>query len=189
MSPWPNRALHVDEGSGIFSWGLLILAHGPSPVNARVVRPHMMPRIQMRMALALVIILGALASGCVSQDEVARSASPSGRVEAVLVERNGGATTSFGYEVFLVPSNQPARRGRQVASLYGAVRNESAYGVNLRWDDEHTLALEYLEAKQAELVRSDAIVNADSVRVVLRSGIGDPTAPAGGMLYNLRGRR
>jgi hypothetical protein len=147
----------------------------------------------MRSGYGLVLGLTIVISGCVgrdvSRDEVARSAAPSGRFEAVLIETNGGATTSFGYDVFLVPPGQSPQRGRPVASLYGAVRNESAYGVNLRWDGEHTLALEYLEAKQASLVEPLAVVSADSVRVVLRSGIEDPTAPAGGMLYNLRSRR
>ena len=37
-SAQPNKALHVDEGPGMVSCNPLILAHGPSPVNARVVR-------------------------------------------------------------------------------------------------------------------------------------------------------
>jgi hypothetical protein len=143
----------------------------------------------MRLGLGLVIVVGIFTSSCVSRDEVARAAAPSDRVEAVLVERNGGATTSFGYAVFLVPSDQSTRRGRHVASLYGAVRNENAYGVNLRWENEHTLALEYLRARHAALTDTTATVNGAVVRVVLRDGIEDPTAPAGGMLFNVRAGR
>lgn len=36
----PNKPLHVDEGLGILPSTPLILAHGPSPVNARSVRPR-----------------------------------------------------------------------------------------------------------------------------------------------------
>jgi hypothetical protein len=54
--------------------------------------------------LSFLPIALALLAGCslVSRDEVARVASPDGRVEAVLIETNGGATTSFGYEVHVV---------------------------------------------------------------------------------------
>ena len=49
--------------------------------------------------LSFLPIVLALLAGCglVSRDEVARVASPYGGVEAVLIETNGGATTSFGY--------------------------------------------------------------------------------------------
>jgi hypothetical protein len=146
-------------------------------------------RLVVGPVLGLAIVNSGCIAGDVSRDEVARAAAPSGSVEAVLVESNAGATTSFGYDVFLVSPGQSAQPERRVASLYGAVRSASAYGVNLRWDDEHTLALEYREAKRADLERPVFIVGADSVRVVLRSGIEDPAAPGGGMLYNLRGRR
>jgi hypothetical protein len=54
----------------------------------------------------------------------ARVASPDGRVEAVLVETSGGATTSFGYEVHVVEKGRPA--GDRVAWVYGAGRNAQA---------------------------------------------------------------
>jgi hypothetical protein len=81
-------------------------------------------------ALALVM----LATGCkrtVSHDEVARTWSPNGQVAAILFEENGGATTSFGYEVELGSKNGSGQK--LVAQLYGAQRNEDAYGANLRW--------------------------------------------------------
>jgi hypothetical protein len=67
-----------------------------------------------RALLALVTTF-VLLTACsqVSRDEVARVAAPGGQVEAVLVETNGGATTSFGYEVHVVerggsPDNEVA---------------------------------------------------------------------------------
>ena len=41
-----------------------------------------------------------------SFDEVARVLHPQANVDAVLVETNGGATTSFGYEVFVLSRGQ-----------------------------------------------------------------------------------
>jgi hypothetical protein len=94
--------------------------------------------------------LVAVFTGCglVSSDEVARVRSPTGRLEAVVIETNGGATTSFGYEVYIVPAGSGTWRGREVASFYGAARNDNAYGVNVRWVTVNSLAIEYLQARQ-----------------------------------------
>jgi hypothetical protein len=138
---------------------------------------------------ATCAMLLALLSSCEwSWDEVARAPSPSGRVDAVLVERNGGATTSFGYEVFLVPGggSAPSDSKQAVAWLYGAVRSDSAYGVNLRWITPDSLGLEYLEAREAKLLQPIVTVRGDRVHIRFRSGIEDRSAPAGGMEYNLR---
>jgi hypothetical protein len=120
-----------------------------------------------------------------SRDEVARVASPDGKVVATLMEVNGGATTSFGYEVHLATPG--AFFGEtQVASLYGAVRNASAYGVNLRWNSDSELSVEYLSAKNAELEVPEWRNAGSRVQVTLKAGVEDPSAPPGGMLYNLR---
>jgi hypothetical protein len=124
-----------------------------------------------------------------SFDEVARVSHPQANVDAVLVETNGGATTSFGYEVFVLPRGKcPERSGNPVAYLYGAGRNEHAYGVNLRWDSSDTLSVEYLDARHINWVNGSVIVNGREIRVVLKSGVNDPSAPGGSMLWNLQGR-
>ena len=143
------------------------------------------------LAVGAVLLMAWFFSGLVgepSKDEVARVASPSGIVDAVLFETNGGATTSFGYEVYVVehgakPSGSPA------VSLYGAVRNEHAYGANLVWPSSDSLAVEYLSAKSAKLNTHTQSVGTQAIRFVLREGIADNTAPSGGMLYNLRGHQ
>lgn len=123
-----------------------------------------------------------------SRDEVSSVTSPDGRLVASLVEVNGGATTSFGYSVVLA---EPGLLGKsqEVASLYGAVRNDSAYGANLRWTGENELSIEFLDAKSSELVNARPRIAGREVAVVLRPYVRDETAPAGGMLYNLRGQR
>src|SRR5438094_1125939 len=135
-------------------------------------------------------------AGCVnvtgewSQDEVARISDPSGAVDAVLFERNGGATTSFGYGVYVVPRGRPVNPAADstVASLYAAVRSDSAYGVNIRWTGSDELAVEYLSARTAALRDSLVTIGQHAVRITLRPGVADPRAPGGGMLYNLRDR-
>jgi hypothetical protein len=122
-----------------------------------------------------------------SIDEVARSQSPEGQFEAILVEINGGATTSFGYQVFVVPRHGKYSDVSPSASLYGAVRNENAYGANLNWVSPTELLVEFEQARSSKLDQSVVTVAGQAVRVELRPGITDVSAPPGGMLYNLRG--
>lgn len=141
----------------------------------------------MRLIQSLLVIgLFGVGCGVVSRDEVARIPSPDRRLEAVLIEVNGGATTSFGYEVRVLATGD--RRGTRVAWLYGAVRSEQAYGANLRWTSEVQLSVEYLRAQEAALDAQRLRIGGREVQIQLRDGVLDPTAPPGGMLYNLRGR-
>jgi hypothetical protein len=120
---------------------------------------------------------------------VTRVTSPIGDTDALLIETNGGATTSFGYEVHVVPKGSAPSAGSEAAFIYGAVRNDHAYGVNLRWRRTDTLAIEYLEAKQVVRQRGEVVVADRHIGIVFASGIVDAAAPAGGMLYNReRGR-
>lgn len=121
----------------------------------------------------------------VSREEVARLPSPNGRLDAVLIETNGGATTSFGYSVRL---EEPGWFGseHEVASLYAALRNDCAYGVSLRWAGPDRLLVEYQDAERANA--SAVEIDGRQVAVELKPGVTDPAAPCGGMEYNLRGR-
>lgn len=132
--------------------------------------------------LAALALVGLLAP---STDVVARVVSPNGDVQAVLVETNGGATTSFGYEVSVVPSGSN-RPGPIAARLYGAVRNDHAYGVNLRWVSGSQLNVEFKQARDAKLEQPALTVSGRRVSVALQAGVTDPDAPPGGMLYNLQ---
>jgi hypothetical protein len=99
-------------------------------------------------AIIAEILLCCFATGCLaskSRDEVVAVPSPDGEVEAVLIEINGGATTSFGYEIELREKRH--RHSERVAYIYGAVRNENAYGVNAKWMSNRELRLQYLTSQ------------------------------------------
>src|SRR3989339_512297 len=70
-----------------------------------------------------------------SKDEVVRIASPNNKLDAVLVETNGGATTSYGYEIYVIKRGKKTS-GKPPVYLYGTARNENAYGANLRWGSD-----------------------------------------------------
>lgn len=139
----------------------------------------------MRFAKLCLISFLLHCIGChtASRNQVASFASPDGRLEAALYESNGGATTSFGYEVELRKEGE--QKGTQVASLYGAKRNEGAYGANLKWNGNDELDIEYLTVKAAPKVTSTIEIDSRNIRVALKDGVNDPSAPSGGMLYNL----
>jgi hypothetical protein len=122
-----------------------------------------------------------------SHDEVARVLSPGGTLEASVTETNGGATTSCGYDVSI--ASRGSSKGERVASLYGAVRNAQAYGVNLHWNGSSTLEVRYLSAKSVSFIRDQVDLDGQQVRVVLQQGIEDPSAPPGSMLFNLKKQR
>lgn len=120
-----------------------------------------------------------------SKDEVARVVSPSGKVDAVLIEINGGATTSFGHEVYVVEHGAKPS-GTPVVRLYGALRNENAYGANLVWPSPDSLTVEYLSAKSTAQNVQKRYIGTQTIHFALREGVTDSTAPGGGMLYNLQ---
>ncbi len=176
-----------------------IMRRPPTPAP-RVVRPLASPasRVRMRLLpsclLTLVLALGGcIASSGYSWDEVARVRAPDGRADAVLIETNGGATTSFGYHVYVVaPGAAVPRTARgepgEAVRVYGATRNANAYGATLRWAGADTLAVEYHEASSDTLLHRAVTLAQRTVQVVLRPGVADASAPPGGMLYNLQGR-
>lgn len=113
-------------------------------------------------------------------EEVARVTSPDRVFDAVLIETNAGATASFGYEVFVVRHAEPTQPPPAV-TLYGATRNEQAYGANLRWQSARELAVEYLQAKTVKQTLPTVTVGDEKLTIVLRPGVSDPSAPPGGM--------
>lgn len=137
-------------------------------------------------ALGVILGLALVLETCVSRDEVARVVSPDGKMIARVVEVNAGATTDFLYTIHLRRNWPVPLWDYQVADLYGAVRSDCAYGVNLRWQDHQTLVLEYLEAKEASFDRSVDVLG-QTVKILPEAGVQDSAAPCGGMLYNQRG--
>jgi hypothetical protein len=139
-----------------------------------------------RSNLAVLVALTACLSFPISHDEVSRVPSSAVDLDAVLVETNGGATTSFGYLVYVVARGKKPADGTELASLYGAVRNDQAFGANLKWEGRSQLVVEYRDAREERVRRPTSVIESDTVTILLRSGITDSGAPAGGMLYDLQ---
>ena len=119
-----------------------------------------------------------------SHDKVAEAWSPDGQVVATLYEENGGATTSFGYEVTLREKSSPEQKS--AARLYGALRNPGAYGLDLKWSNSSTLELQCLSLKATPQLLTPVYLDGRDVAVRLRTGVEDVNAPSGGMAFNLK---
>jgi hypothetical protein len=70
--------------------------------------------------------------------------------------------------------------------LYGALRNQAAYGVDLKWSNRSTLELQCLSLKAPPKLLTPIRLNGLDVDVKLRTGIEDITAPSGEMAFNLK---
>jgi hypothetical protein len=99
--------------------------------------------------------------------------NPTGEVEGVAVERNGGATTSTGYEIHVVAAGSPPRDSNLVAVINGPTRNGHT-GVDLVWRTPTMLAVQYLQARDAELIVPQIQRGGRTIWVTL----GGPTTPA-----------
>lgn len=153
------------------------------------------------LLFAAVIATSIGFSGCagdiVSSDEVERTTSPGKDYQCVVFERNGGATTSFAYWIYLtrfesgMNSEKKKKqslgtvKGVRIANLYEAAQNDKAYGVKVRWTNSRTIVIECLEAKVLELL-TQVQLDGSEFKVILKKGISDPAAPQGSMLYNIQ---
>lgn len=140
----------------------------------------------LSLGLAALVLSLSACKPVASHDEVSRvrAPGPSG-LDAVLVEVGAGATSSFRYDLFVLPPGAAAQ-GKPVLSLVGATRNTQAYGANLRWQGPAHLRVEYLQAQSVQGQPGTVTVGQQSVQVELAPGVTDPDAPAGGMDYNRR---
>ncbi len=137
------------------------------------------------LVLIIIVLVGFRIVFVTSEHEVARVESPDHALDAVVFETNGGAVTSFGYEVEVMPHRHTLLGDKEAAYVYGGVRNDSASGVNVRWTGPRALAVEYLHAGVTVVHPRISPLWSSPIDVALDSGVVDPTAPAGGMEYNL----
>jgi hypothetical protein len=119
-----------------------------------------------------------------SRDEVAWANSPDQRTHAILIETNGGATTSYGYLVELHPGGHGGEPPVQAGNLYGATRSACAYGVDLRWRSPNNLALRFDSAEQID-VPATVVVGGKRIRLTVERGTVNPNAACGGMAASL----
>jgi hypothetical protein len=98
------------------------------------------------IALALLVntACGNIA-GELHYEEIERVKSPDGVVDAIIVRGNGGATTSYNYSVFIVPSGVAFD---EQSPIFDFSRREDLFGTNKRdfqlvWREPRLLEIRY----------------------------------------------
>jgi hypothetical protein len=98
------------------------------------------------LLFALLLSLG-LVCGCqplCGNDVLDETKSPSGKLKAVVFERDCGAMTRFSYQVSLIPSNENLPSG--AGNVFTADDNHGAVVamyIKTRWESDHSLVIEY----------------------------------------------
>lgn len=89
-------------------------------------------------------ILFLISEGCDpwEREEVARLISPDSAVDAVLARANGGATTEYIYEVYVVPTGAELPKSEYIK--FAADRVDS---LQIRWRDPRFLEISYEHAR------------------------------------------
>ena len=77
----------------------------------------------------------------VSREEINRITSPDGKVDAILVETDAGATTSYGYNVYIVP------KGGNFEVGYAAFIADHIKNLEIEWIKPKLLNISYDEAR------------------------------------------
>lgn len=133
--------------------------------------------------LALWLLATIAGGGSVSEEEINRVTSPDGAVDAMVLERNGGATVDYAYDVHLVPAGATVEEGADPAArLYGLTRGTASpgpYGLAVRWEDNEQVSVDYLEARSIIIEPTEPVmVEGRSITVTLHAGVtGGPRLP------------
>jgi hypothetical protein len=76
--------------------------------------------------------------------EYYRTESPDGEVDALLMQSNGGATTSFSYDLFIVPKGQTAQKLSLDYSQFGA---DKVKDLKIAWIENRILQIDCKKAR------------------------------------------
>ena len=85
-----------------------------------------------------------IAGGSKEMKEIKRVSSPDKKVEAVLVETNGGATVANGNSIFLV---LPGRKVTSIDTQYSLFNADHTYKIDLHWLQDKRLLITYDKAR------------------------------------------
>ena len=74
-------------------------------------------------------------------EEISRFTSPDSKVDAVLMQTNGGATTSYGYFLHIVPKGKSTKKGDEI------FRADRVEGLIFKWIKVTQLEIKFKKAK------------------------------------------
>ena len=114
--------------------------------------------------LALILLLSILGScNTWEREEIARYTSPDSAVDAVLVGGSAGATTSYVYELYLVPLGSEIPDDPE-SSVFAADHVDS---LQIRWRRPKLLEIEYEQARIHRFKNHDLLLGIPGPRRVV----------------------
>lgn len=112
-----------------------------------------------------------IGKGLISEVETHRMVSPNGKIDAVIIEADGGATTSVIQRLYILKrGDQPS--GKPVAFIDGAVinnkeTNSTKYGVMIKWKSPNELLVQYSDARNSGMDHSTIEIDNEKIHIEL----------------------
>lgn len=98
--------------------------------------------------------------------------SPGNKFKAVVTERNCGATTSYNYIIKVGRSDQSYFL-KEVGWVYGAVLDESKYGVHTTWLNDSTIQVSYYKCRHNNVEPGPVTLDGTGITLVFMSNDDD----------------
>jgi hypothetical protein len=98
-------------------------------------------KIALTYILSFLAILGLVGCDPVDREELMRRSSPDALVDAVLIQANAGATTSYVQEVYIVPARNTPNESNLV------FRGDKMDGLKVYWIKPQLLMIQYKEGR------------------------------------------
>jgi hypothetical protein len=111
-----------------------------------------------------IAVLFVALSGCASHREVSRNLSPDGRVEAIIDEVDGGATTSLAYVLYLVPEGTQ----KLPSQKYAVFVADHIAGLSVNWVEPKLLDLTFRDARIFQFSNFWESADVDSFNYVVK---------------------
>lgn len=104
-----------------------------------------------------------------SNDTFSTTYSPSGKLKAVVTERDCGATTSYNY-ILTIGKHDQSFFLTKAAWVYGALRNEKERGVALQWASESEVLVRFHSSKLQKIEQNPVVIGDERIKVTFIEG-------------------
>jgi hypothetical protein len=95
-----------------------------------------------KFTITILISFFLFACNLIEEKEIGRIESPDGKVVAVMIESDGGATTSYGYSIYIIPKGGSIEKKNKPVFLSDHTRR-----LRFNWDGPKRLKILYAEAR------------------------------------------
>lgn len=89
------------------------------------------------LLIIFVVVMLVVSCDTVSRTEVTRIKSPDSIADAVLIKVNAGATTSYAYEVYIIPTGGQPTQGNEI------FKADKINGLEIQWIQSKYLEIKY----------------------------------------------